>query len=110
MNRFEHTRLPLNRIVSFGIPTVTFVILLILFLSSVHSLNETSYDKHQESLENALNRSISQCYAVEGVYPPSLDYMITHYGLTYDEDLFLVDYNYYGGNLLPEVTVLRKQK
>ena len=110
MNRFEHTRLPLSRIISVAIPSITFVILLVIFLNGIRSLNQTSYDKHQESLENALNRSISQCYAVEGVYPPSLDYIIEHYGLTDNEDLFIVDYNYYGGNLLPEVTVLRKQK
>lgn len=110
MNRFEHTRFPLSRIISVTLPVITFVILLLIFLNGISSLNQTSYDKHQESLENALNRSISQCYAVEGVYPPSLDYIIEHYGLTYNEELFLVDYNYYGGNLLPEVTVLRKQK
>jgi len=51
---------------------------------------------------------ISQCYAVEGCYPPSLEYLEQHYGLLYDEDSFFIDYEYYGSNLLPEVTVLRR--
>ena len=110
MNRFEQTRIPFNRIFSFLYPLITFILLLALFLGGIRSLNKTSYEKHQESLENALNRSISQCYAVEGVYPPSLEYIISHYGLVYNEDMFIIDYNYYGGNLLPEVNVIRKQK
>lgn len=90
-------------------PLTAFAILLFLFLGGVNSVSDTTLAKQQESLETALNRSISQCYAVEGIYPPSLDYLTTHYGLTYDADVFLVDYEYYGGNLLPDVTVLRKQ-
>ena len=50
------------------------------------------------------------CYAAEGVYPPDLQYLKDHYGLTYDETEFLVDYEAYGSNLMPEVTVLRKRK
>uniref|UniRef100_UPI0040565248 hypothetical protein n=1 Tax=Acetatifactor sp. TaxID=1872090 RepID=UPI0040565248 len=109
MNRFEQTRKPLSRSLTYLYPLVAFGTLLILFLGGIRSVSETSYAKQQESLETALTRSISQCYAVEGVYPPSLDYLIAHYGLTYDEEEFLVDYEYYGGNLLPEITVLRKQ-
>lgn len=110
MNRFEQTRIPFSKIFSVLYTLISFSALLVLFLLGIRSLNETSYEKHQESLENALNRSVAQCYAVEGVYPPSLEYIIEHYGLIYDRDTFIVDYNYYGGNLLPEITVLRKQK
>ncbi len=109
MNRFEQTRKPLSRAVTYIYPLVAFVTLLVLFLGGIQSVSDTSLAKQQESLETALTRSISQCYAVEGVYPTSLDYLVEHYGLTYDTEVFLVDYEYYGGNLLPEITVLRKQ-
>lgn len=108
MNRFEQTNKPFLRSITYFYSFVGFFVLFILFLSGIHSVNATSLAKQQESLETALNRSISQCYAVEGVYPPSLEYLVTHYGLTYDPEEFLVDYEYYGGNLLPEITVLRK--
>lgn len=109
MNRFEQTRPPVRRTIAFLLPIAAFLLLLVLFLQGIRSVNDTTLAKQQESLETALNRSISQCYAVEGVYPPSLEYLVSHYGLTYDADTFLVDYEYYGGNLLPDVTVLRKQ-
>lgn len=99
-----------QRSLTYIYPLVFFATLFVLFLGGVSSVNDTSLAKQQESLESALTRSISQCYAVEGTYPPSLEYLVTHYGLTYDSEVFLVDYEYYGGNLLPEITVLRKQQ
>lgn len=109
MNRFEQTRAPLRHTISYLVTLTAFVILLVIFLNAIHSVRDTTLAKQQESLETALTRSIMQCYAVEGTYPPSLEYLVTHYALTYDADTFLVDYEYYGSNLLPDVTVLRKQ-
>ena len=90
------------------LPILAFIVLFILFLQGIGSVSESTLSKQQESLETALERSISQCYAVEGSYPPSLEYLKQHYGLLYDEDSFFIDYEYYGSNLLPEVTVLRR--
>ena len=65
--------------------------------------------RHQkESLERALNRSIVYCYATEGTYPESLEDLKAHYGLTYDEDLFFVDYQTVGANIYPDVTIIEK--
>ena len=90
------------------LPVLAFLILFVLFIQGIGSVNESTLNKQQESLETALERSISQCYAVEGSYPPSLEYLEQHYGLLYDEDSFFIDYEYYGSNLQPEVTVLRR--
>ena len=81
------------------LPILAFLVLFVLFLQGIGSVSESTLTKQQESLETALGRSISQCYAVEGCYPPSLEY---------DKNSFFVDYEYYGSNLLPEVTVLRR--
>jgi len=85
-----------------------FVLLLFLFLEGASSLSEGTRARQRESLENALNRSITYCYAVEGRYPESLDYIKEHYGLTYDESVFFVDYRAAGGNILPDVTIIEK--
>lgn len=98
----------LGRKLIYLLPILAFVILFVLFLRGIGSVGESTLSKQQESLETALEHSISQCYAVEGCYPPSLEYLEQHYGLLYDEDSFFIDYEYYGGNLLPEVTVLRR--
>ncbi len=88
------------------LPLLTGILILLLFLQGVQSVSDTTTAKQQESLETALFRSIAQCYAVEGMYPPNLRYLREHYGLTYDEDRFVIDYQSVGANLMPDVVVL----
>ena len=45
---------------------------------------------------------------MEGSYPESLEYLKEHYGITYDEDRFFVDYKIVGTNILPDVTIIEK--
>ena len=110
MNRFEQKRTHWYQRFGFLIPIIAFVILFLLFIKGISAVNTTTYEKQLESLETAISRSISQCYAVEGIYPPTLEYLEEHYGLIIDDEIFLVDYDYYGSNLLPDVTVLRKKR
>ena len=75
MNRFEQKSMSLGRKLIYLLPILAFVILFVLFLRGIGSVGESTLSKQQESLETALERSISQCYAVEGCYPPSLEYL-----------------------------------
>lgn len=109
-NRFEQSSPGIGRSFSFLLSVAAFLILLLLFLGGIRSVSDTTAAQQLESLQTALSRSIAQCYAVEGMYPPDLQYLKDHYGLIYDETEFLVDYEAYGSNLMPEVTVLRKRK
>lgn len=79
---------------------------LILFWVGVNYVSDTTVLRQQESLQNALDRDIIHCYAIEGFYPPSLEYLKDHYGLTYDESIFTVDYQPIGSNMRPYVTIL----
>ena len=55
----------------------------------------------------ALNAALT-CYAVEGAYPESLDYLTRHYGLRYDEDAYFVQYEAFASNQLPDIRVLER--
>lgn len=108
-NRFERNKKnPFS-----GLPMLlslaAFCVLFCLFINGIHSVSATSLEKQKEGLYSALQRSITQCYAVEGAYPPSLDYLKEHYGLTYDESLFYVDYQPIGSNIMPDFTILQKK-
>ena len=85
-----------------------FALVVCVLLSGFRSLSQDSHRRERETLENALQRCIAYCYAVEGAYPESLGYMKEHYGLAYNEDRFFVDYRPQGGNILPDVTVLEQ--
>ena len=84
-------------------------LVLILYIQGLSSIDESTISRQQESLETAINRDIIHCYAVEGFYPPSLAYIEFHYGLTYDKELFFVDYRPIGSNLRPNVSILLKK-
>lgn len=85
-----------------------FILIVVIFYQGISSLSSDMMRRQKESLEKALNRNITYCYAVEGAYPESLDYLTRHYGLTYDEELFFVDYKINGANIWPEVTIIEK--
>ncbi len=89
------------------ISMIIFTVIAVLFFLAVDATGRSSIAREQESLENALARDIIQCYAIEGRYPPSLEYLEQHYGLTYDKTTFFVDYLPIAGNLYPDVTVIQ---
>ena len=105
-NRFDKSHGDQIKNTIYALPLILFIVIGILFVNGVSSVSETTLSKQKESLETALHRSISQCYAVEGIYPPSLSYIEENYGLTYDKELFHIDYQPFSSNIFPDVTIL----
>ena len=77
-----------------------------LLLAGTNSVLATSSQSQAESLKNAILRSAVSCYAFEGAYPESLSYLKEHYGVTWNENKYVVDYEIIGANLMPSVTVI----
>ena len=80
-----------------------------LFLyNSVSSTEKSSEQERFDALCEAIERSAVQCYAIEGYYPPDIEYLKEHYGLIVDEDKYVVDYSAFASNIMPDVTVFKK--
>ena len=62
--------------------------------------------KGEESLRRAVTRASVQCYAIEGRYPPSVEYLEEHYGIVIDRDRYHVFYDGWASNVMPDITVL----
>ena len=58
------------------------------------------------AVRQAVLRSAVECYTVEGAYPESLDYLIQNYGLTVNRDNYIIVYEVFASNQLPDVQVL----
>lgn len=58
------------------------------------------------AIRDAVLRAAEECYAVEGVYPENLSYLEEHYGLVVNHRDFIVTYEAFASNLLPQVQVL----
>ena len=83
--------------------------ILLLFLTSVNNLNRGKGEEGKIQLEQALKRCAVTCYATEGIYPPDVKYMKEHYGIQIDEARYLIRYEVFAENLMPEITVLEKR-
>lgn len=81
---------------------------LFFFVKAMDNIGNANDTEQAEILEQALTRSITACYALEGAYPPNIDYLVEHYGLTYDSAEYFIDYQYIGSNLRPDVTIIKK--
>lgn len=90
-----------------GLSVVIFITAAVLFVCAVSAASKGNISAQRENLQSALNRAAVYCYALEGNYPESLDYIKEHYGLRYDESLFYVDYKVRGSNIFPDITVIQ---
>jgi len=80
---------------------------LLWFFTAVSGLKTGEGEKGRQQLEDALRQAAVACYAAEGIYPPTLDYLTDHYGVQV-EDRYIVFYEFFANYLMPEITVLEK--
>ena len=88
---------------------IAIVLLMILLLVGVWLLvsrvGRSSGEAQTEFVTDAVHNAALTCYAVEGAYPTSLEYLRSHYGLAYDQSRYLVRYESFGSNLMPDISV-----
>ena len=91
-----------------NIPWALAVILcaVMIVLAAVGNLEQGRQAEDIRQLEQVLQRTAVACYAVEGVYPPDVDYMRQRYGLTYDASRYTVHYELVASNFMPEIHVM----
>ena len=82
---------------------------LLFFATAVGNLNSDRNTENRKQLEDTLRRGCVACYAAEGIYPPDLVYLEDHYGIQVDETRYVVHYEIFADNLMPDVTVLEKK-
>ena len=56
----------------------------------------------------SLQRAVLECYAAEGVYPESYEYLKEHYAVRLDERRYVVHYEVFASNLMPSITVTER--
>lgn len=86
-----------------------FIVMIGILMFGVRSMQQGTQDYSQESLEKALKRGIVQCYALEGRYPDTLEYLLENYHIVYDETYFDVKYEVMASNLMPQITVIARK-
>ena len=54
-------------------------------------------------------RTAVECYAIEGIYPPNVQYMEDNYNLRYDKTKYYIHYDAFASNIMPTIEVYEKR-
>lgn len=82
-----------------------FICMIAVFLAAVLSFSRRASQRGADTLRDALRRASVQCYAIEGRYPPSLEYLEENYGIRIDRNRYDVFYSGFASNFMPDITV-----
>lgn len=66
---------------------------------------EQAKEQGAQTLRDSIMDAAMQCFAIEGCYPPSLEYLQENYGLSVNEDDYTVVYVAFASNVPPSVDV-----
>ena len=82
---------------------------LLWFATAVDSLDSGRSQEDLRQLEETLRRSCVACYAAEGAYPASYADLKQRSGVAVDEERYIIFYEIFASNIMPDVTVLERQ-
>jgi len=86
-------------------------IIAIIAAASVYSVDvfwEKRSETQPQKIKEAIERACVQCYALEGSYPPDLDYLSRNYGLILNNDKYFYYYEIFASNVMPYVEVYER--
>lgn len=81
---------------------------LLFFYFSVENVKKQNENEKFHILKDAIIKSAVQAYAIEGYYPPNIKYLENNYGLIVDHEKYVISYNVFASNLMPEVEIYLK--
>lgn len=90
-----------------------FLLILIAIIASVsvYSIDifrEKRCEEQPEIIKEAIERACVQCYALEGSYPPNLEYLSKNYGLILNNEKYFYYYEIFASNVMPYVEVYER--
>lgn len=69
--------------------------------------DEARAEEGARVLADGIRRAAVCCYAVEGAYPDTIEYLSENYGVYIDYSQYAVFYEVFASNLMPGVDVVR---
>ena len=99
-----------KRFIAPAVSALLFIAVLAAAWFALGNTQDRSGGEQSKFLKDALRRAAVTCYAIEGRYPPTLDYVVANYGVVINESRFLVKYSAFAENIMPSIRVLELGK
>ena len=74
-----------------------------------HGAQESMRLQAAQSVRAAVVDAAVQCYVLEGAYPRSLAYLEENYGVQINHSRFIISYEAYASNQMPDIAVFERQ-
>ena len=84
---------------------VAVLVLAVLLLGRIEEANGRA---ETETVREAVKNAALTCYAVEGAYPDSIDYLKENYHLAYNENRYFITYDAFASNRIPDIYVTER--
>jgi len=95
-----------------SIPTmmlaIMFAIILIFSLKGMTNFWNHANPDRTGIVQQAIQKAAVQCYALEGSYPPDIQYMVDYYGLQFNDLQYACRYEIFASNIMPEIEVYER--
>jgi hypothetical protein len=91
-----------------GILLFTLAVIAII-LTGLAQTAESSRAEGLRLLEESIRRAVAECYALEGRYPDSTEYIEKHYGVIIDKSRYIVHYELFASNIMPDIAVFGRR-
>ncbi len=103
-------RSALKTVLSYILPCLIFSAMIVWLLTALANTSASTEQRELSDLKATIENGVTMCYAVEGAYPESVEYLCEHYGLIYDKDKYIVYYDGFASNIRPNVTILERRQ
>ncbi|MBR2259199.1 MAG: hypothetical protein IJ899_18100 [Blautia sp.] len=84
------------------------IALLAVVLLAIDRISGMQQREEAAMVRDAVHEAALTCYAVEGMYPDSVEYLREHYHLAYNEERFLVTFDAFASNKIPNIYVTER--
>ena len=88
------------------ISLAVFVLAIVVAVTAIGQMSRRVDVEQVARLQEVLRRAAISCYAVEGRFPPSLDYLVARYGVIIDYSKFIVHFDVVSRNAMPIIEVI----
>lgn len=90
------------------LPIFLFVVIISIVMTGLSGASESTSSEGLRVAQEAITRAAVSCYATEGFYPDTYEYLRDNYGLSVNEDRYIIHYEIFADNIMPDITVLPK--
>ena len=98
----------LRRILPYAVSVLMFAAIIIWLVCAVRNADEAAAEQRLAAVAETLEKGITLCYSIEGVYPESTEYLRDNYGVNNDESRYIVHYERFAENVRPNVVVTER--